>query len=210
VRGHHVEWSTYPSVLAALSIKFSSIVLSLRHSAESHGRELTTLLCRGALDRRRCEHLHTKTGRHEGRRPASEQLRGLIRECLNNVNLSMCWGRCDMKTFAINEVLRRNPTKFSDLHTKPCARFGHSMRGSVEERSCTEDLDVFDPARHRPKPKLPTYTAALAAADTAALGSRSRLGRSVGCSPEIRIHTSTKFALKDANWFNLRPVVGRK
>ena len=47
------------------------------------------------------------------------------------------------------------------------------MRGSVEERSCTEDLDVFDPARHRPKPKLPTYTAALAAADTAALAAAS-------------------------------------
>ena len=60
------------------------------------------------------------------------------------------------------------------IHSQPrCARIGHSMRGSVEERSCTEDLDVFDPARHRPKPKLPTYTAALAAADTAALAAAS-------------------------------------
>ena len=48
------------------------------------------------------------------------------------------------------------------------------MRSSVEEeRSCTEDLDLFDPARHRPKPKLPTYTAAFAAADTAALAAAS-------------------------------------
>ena len=48
------------------------------------------------------------------------------------------------------------------------------MRSSVEEeRSCTEDLDIFDPARHRPKPKLPTYTAAFAAADTAALAAAS-------------------------------------
>jgi hypothetical protein len=47
------------------------------------------------------------------------------------------------------------------------------FRDTLGKVAMAEDLDVFDPARHRPKPKLPTYTAALAAADTAALAAAS-------------------------------------
>jgi hypothetical protein len=88
----------------------------------------------------------------EGRRPNPEQLRGLIRKCLNNVNLSMCWGRCDMKTFAINDGLRRNfPSRF---RFPVIAHRRHPVSMTVARpprHRQTFSMTVFDSNRHRQK-----------------------------------------------------------